>query len=84
MMPEQKQQHPLSLRPADDAVTCDETVAYVIYCHGDLYTIHALHVNDSDPDDPSPQSVLTLQPHDLPQLMGFGCLGSSICMIGGE
>ncbi|XP_031372766.1 uncharacterized protein LOC116187899 [Punica granatum] len=66
-------------------------------CHSDIdddqvpdtmsiYTIHALHVEDdsSHSHRPLPPPVLTLRPHDLPQLMGFGCLGSSIYMIGGR
>ncbi|PKI41095.1 hypothetical protein CRG98_038623 [Punica granatum] len=66
-------------------------------CHSDIdddevpdkisiYTIHALHVEDDSSHShiPLPPPVLTLRPHDLPQLMGFGCSGSSIYMIGGR
>ncbi|OWM81372.1 hypothetical protein CDL15_Pgr007410 [Punica granatum] len=68
---------------------------YVVYYHAthldpknlkddSLYTIHAFPVTHP-PYEPLPQEpVLTLRPRDLPFLMGFACIGSSIYMIGGR
>ncbi|PKI32728.1 hypothetical protein CRG98_046881 [Punica granatum] len=81
----------------EQPVTCDEsgTSVYVVYFHPthlapkdlkteSLYTIHAFPVTHP-PHEPLPQQpVLTLRPRDLPIEMGFGCIGSSIYMIGGS
>ncbi|PKI34232.1 hypothetical protein CRG98_045378 [Punica granatum] len=81
----------------EQPVKCDEsgTSVYVVYFHAtqlapkdlkteSLYTIHAFPVTHP-PHEPLPQQpVLTLRPRDLPIQMGFGCIGSSIYMIGGN